>query len=54
MKVDGLGVVCGIYWREEKCIQPFGGERKENGCLEDLSEEDGIILNCICILAGRA
>ena len=44
MKVDEMGVVCGIYWREENCIQNFDGERKER---EDLGVEDGIILKCI-------
>jgi hypothetical protein len=47
MKINEMGVVCGIYWREEKCIQNFGGERKERGCLEDLGVEDGIILKCV-------
>jgi hypothetical protein len=47
MKVDEMGVVRGIYWREEKCTQNFDGQRKEGGCLEDLGVEDGIILKCI-------
>jgi hypothetical protein len=46
MKFDEMGVICGIYWREEKCVQNFGGERKERGCLGDLGVEGGIILKC--------
>jgi len=49
MKVDEMVVGCGIYWREEKCIQNFGGERKERGYLEDLGVEDWIILKSISI-----
>ena len=45
MKVDEWAFVAHIG--EEKCIQNFGGERKERGCLEDLGLEDGIILKCI-------
>jgi hypothetical protein len=40
-------VGCGIYWREEKCMQNFGWERKERGCLENLGFECGVILKCI-------
>jgi hypothetical protein len=26
IKVGGMGRTCGIYWREEKCIDGFGRE----------------------------
>jgi len=47
MKIDDMGMICDIYWREEKCVQNFGGERKERGCLGDLGVEGGIILKRI-------
>jgi hypothetical protein len=42
-----MGVVCGMYGTEEKCIQPFGGETKERDYLENLGVEKRIILKWI-------
>lgn len=47
IKVDEMGVVCGMYGTEEKCIQPFGGETKERDYLENLGVEKRIILKWI-------
>jgi hypothetical protein len=44
---NAMARVCGMYWRQEKAIQDFGGETRGRDHMEDLCVVGMIILKLI-------
>jgi hypothetical protein len=45
--MNDLDGACGMYGRQDRCIQGFGGETRERNQLEDLGIDGRIILKCM-------